>query len=197
MSKVIGKKYKEKEEINTMEKLIEQDNESSSDEYNDESISNIINSNKTEVNRSTERNYESHFRLTNINNSKRDQNNDEVESKIDTNWKKGKRRVRVRNIMDVEQQKRQKYFHEEMLVIYYATSLVLINKQQDALKAVSEYLQKRGISDLGSANLYKLYAVLLVLNKNKTNEDTMKAVKYFKKAGGLFYSVGCKKGLAL
>ena len=42
MSKVIGKKYKEKEEINTMEKLIEQDNESSSDEYNDESISNII-----------------------------------------------------------------------------------------------------------------------------------------------------------
>ena len=83
MSKVIAKKYKEKEEINTMEKLIEQDNESSSDEYNDESISNINDTNKTEINRSTERSYESHFRLTNINNSKRYNQNDEVESKVD------------------------------------------------------------------------------------------------------------------
>jgi len=50
--------------------------------------------------------------------------------------------------------------------------------------------------DLGSANLFKIYSVLLIMT-SKNHEDIINAVKYFKKAGAQFYSFGCKKGLAL
>lgn len=62
------------------------------------------------------------------------------------------------------------------------------------MKAITEYLQKHGISELSLANLYKAKATLLMMSR--TPQDIQNAVKYFKKAGGYFYDVGCKKGLA-
>lgn len=56
------------------------------------------------------------------------------------------------------------------------------------MKAITEYLQKHGISELSLANLYKAKATLLMMSRNP--QDIQNAVKYFKKAGGYFYDVG-------
>jgi hypothetical protein len=69
-----------------------------------------------------------------------------------------------------------------------------LNKKTDALKAVTEYLQKRGISELSKGNLLKARAVLTIMQKQG---DIMQVVRDLKQAGAWFYSVGCKKGLAL
>jgi len=69
-----------------------------------------------------------------------------------------------------------------------------MDKTTDALKAVTEYSQKHGISELSKGNLLKTQAVLMVRGKRI---NVMSAVKLLKQAGAWFYSVGCKKGLAL
>lgn len=197
-TKSIAMKYRENEEINTMERLIEEENESSSDELNDSTLNNILKGNNTDFDRGSELNYKSHFRISPKATDRKPQHADiENESKMDVTDKKASKRHRHKVTSNMDTHLKSKFFDEELLVIYYATNLVLINKNGDALKAVSEYLTKRGISDLGSAILYKLYAVLLLMNKNQTSDDVQKAVNYFKKAGRLFYSIGCKKGLAL
>ena len=65
VSRFNANKYKEKEEINTMEKLIEVEKESSDSEGSEVStnISKLLKK-TNEVNRSNERNYKSHFQLS-------------------------------------------------------------------------------------------------------------------------------------
>jgi hypothetical protein len=55
-----------------------------------------------------------------------------------------------------------------------------LNKKTDALKAVTEYLQKRGISELSKGNLLKARAVLTIMQKQG---DIMQVVRDLKQAG--------------
>lgn len=118
------KKYKEKEEKNTMEQLVEEENESSSSDDSDNiNITNLVKD--KEVNRSNERVYQSHFQL-----SPKQSTKDVNQNCMDKEQEKdqqitSKRRPRRRKVGHVEKQKRTKYFNEEMLVIYYSTSLIL------------------------------------------------------------------------
>ena len=111
------KKYKEKEEKNTMEQLVEEENESSSssDESDNINITNLVK--VTEVNRSNERTYQSHFQL-----SPKESNKEVNQSWIDKEQDRdqqitSQRRQRRRKVGHVEKQKRSRYFNEEMLVI--------------------------------------------------------------------------------
>jgi len=55
-----------------------------------------------------------------------------------------------------------------------------MDKTTDALKAVTEYSQKHGISELSKGNLLKTQAVLMVRGKRI---NVMSAVKLLKQAG--------------
>jgi len=72
-----------------------------------------------------------------------------------------------------------------------------MEKKTDALKAINEYLRKPGISELGRANLLKTYAWILLSRKKEDMDSILKAIKLFKDAGKLFFSIGCNKGLGL
>jgi len=153
-----------------MEQLIEEENESSSDESNDINISNLLESKN--IDRSTERNYKSYFRLSpknTIDKEDEEKINDSEETKIEPNRKKQKRRIRPRKNIDVEQQKNSKYFDEEMLVIYYVINLIMINKHQDAMKALSEYTQKSGLS--GKILQKYMVVILNIPIFNKVNQN--------------------------
>ena len=72
-----------------------------------------------------------------------------------------------------------------------------MEKRRDAIKAITEYMQKPGISELGRANLLKTHACILMTRNYKDINDIKKALKMFKQAGALFNTIGCKKGLGL
>lgn len=190
-----------KEDMHAMEKLTEEENESSWDESSNSVNDNILSSKNENVDRGVERHYRSHFRVSFKSDTGKEDDEEEDKHNSEGNreensLKKPTERAKVNKIVDVEQQKKSKFFEEEMLVIYYITNLILINQQQDALRALTEYTQKSGISYIGSANLYKIYAVLLMMGKME-DKKYQTAVKCFKKARKFFYDSQCKKGVGL
>lgn len=70
-----------------------------------------------------------------------------------------------------------------------------LNKNTDALKALTEYLKKQELSPLCLANLYKAYGVLYLVNKEI--KDSELAIEYFKKASKFYSDLGLKKGVAI
>ena len=89
-----------------------------------------------------------------------------------------------------------KYQDEEMLVLYYAIDLIMCDTQKvtDALKAVTEYLQKQEISTLGKANLYKTLGCLLMLNG--LDSDVAYAMETLKLSLTYFKALKQKRGVA-
>ena len=70
-----------------------------------------------------------------------------------------------------------------------------MNKNEDALRAVTEYLQKPNISILGLANLNRIYAVLLMISID--SKFAMTSVQYFKNALNYYHEVRMPKGVAV
>lgn len=139
VTKFHQRKYKEKEETNTMERLIEAEKESSSSDESDEgdNIKKLL-AKEDQVHRSSERSYKSHFQLSPKESNRKAMEEDKQSEKgrklviihvedMDQHKhkSKAKRRARPKRTGDVDQQKKSKFFDEELLVIYYATNLIM------------------------------------------------------------------------
>ena len=70
-----------------------------------------------------------------------------------------------------------------------------MNKNDDALRANAEYLQKPNISQIGLANLYRIYAVLLMISIDSQHAIT--SIKFFKKALKIYHTNDIMKGVAI
>ena len=70
-----------------------------------------------------------------------------------------------------------------------------MNKNEDALRANAEYLQKPNISEIGLANLYRIYAVLLMISID--SEHAISSIKFFKKALKIYHTNNIMKGVAI
>ena len=70
-----------------------------------------------------------------------------------------------------------------------------MNKNEDALRAVTEYLQKPNISQIGLANLNRLQAFLLMISVD--NNFIMASIKHFKTAQEIYHSLRMPNGVAI
>ena len=70
-----------------------------------------------------------------------------------------------------------------------------MNKNEDALRAVTAYLKKPNISQIGLANLNRMYAVLLMISVD--SNFTMTSIKYFKNALEIYHSLRMSNGVAV
>ena len=89
-----------------------------------------------------------------------------------------------------------KFIDEEMLVLYYALDLIMcdVQKVTDALKAITEYLQKQEISTLGKANIYKTLGCLLMLSE--LDSDVSYSMETLNLALTYFSALKQKRGVA-
>ena len=69
------------------------------------------------------------------------------------------------------------------------------SKLFDAIKAIQEYSNKQGISEVWLANLYKSYAVLLLINNHE--QSLHSALDYLKKANKIFSERLMSEGVAV
>ena len=70
-----------------------------------------------------------------------------------------------------------------------------MNKNEDALRAVTAYLKKPNISQIGLANLNRLHAVLLMISVD--SNFTMASIKYFKTAFEIYNDLRMPNGVAV
>jgi len=83
---------------------------------------------------------------------------------------------------------------EEMMVIYYVSTVIRLSKISDGFKAIAQYEQKGKMSKLAEAHIYKLLGVLHMLSEEK---DYHKAKDFFEKSATSFASFNCMRGFGI
>ncbi|CAI2386882.1 unnamed protein product [Moneuplotes crassus] len=83
---------------------------------------------------------------------------------------------------------------EELMVIYYVATLIRLSKFSDATKAMNEYKKKDNLSKKAQAHMYKMFAVLAMMNEEK---DYREAKRYFIKSMKKFTELRCIRGQAI
>lgn len=83
---------------------------------------------------------------------------------------------------------------EEMMVVYYVSTVIRLSKISDGFKAIEQYKKKQSVSKLCKAHIYKLLGVLNMLSEQK-NYATAK--RCFNKALECFSKIDCMRGFAV
>ncbi|CAI2381433.1 unnamed protein product [Moneuplotes crassus] len=84
---------------------------------------------------------------------------------------------------------------EEFLIVYYATSLILMEKFDDASRAINGYICISNISDIAKANLERMQAFLYMIRDDY--ENSIRALQLLRSALKIFQSLKLAKGVAI
>jgi uncharacterized protein YjgD (DUF1641 family) len=86
---------------------------------------------------------------------------------IDSKMKKTRTTVSRERSRHMFAQPVNEHIMEEMLVIYYITIVIYLSKLSDGIKAITEYKDKKGLSNFANAHIFKLLAVLTMLSEKE------------------------------